>query len=580
MKFDPTVIDRIRASVNLVDLISGYVRLRKQGQNHVALCPFHQEKTPSFSVSETKQIFKCFGCGAGGDVFGFIQQIEHLSFPESVEFLARRCGIRLEEYRPDTPDAGAQLRSRLLEVMQAAERFFRLALEEDREARQYLEKRGIRGDTADRFGLGFAPGGGRLQSHLERIGFTADEQEQCGLLARNEQGERYEKFRHRIIFPIRSLNGQTIAFGGRILGEGRPKYLNSPETPLYHKGMHLYGLHSARDAIRRQGFAVVVEGYFDCVVPHQFGIRNVVASLGTALTEAQVRLLGRLTRRVVVNFDPDTAGMAAALRSIDLFLQGGFQVNILTLPGGEDPDSYLRHHGLERYQERLKQSLPFVDFLLEYHCSRQKNPGSPTAKQEITDQVMPYVARLPNRVERAEYLSRMASRLAIPEPVLVAELRKYARRRDSTAESRARTPAPEPTLAEKTLVAALSDDRMRPLVLESAQAGMFEGLRTESLFRRLTSGENQTGFCDVFSIRGVLEDEDLDLFDRLSIQSPQLLNEEVVRNCLAAIQELQVNRLSLQIQQEIARCEKSGEAPAALDELLRRKQELLRRRHR
>jgi DNA primase len=221
-----------------------------------------------------------------------------------------------------------------------------------------------------------------------------------------------------------------------------------------------------------------------------------------------------------------------------------------------------------------------VDFLLEYHWSRQKNPASPAAKQEITDQVMPYVAALPNRVERAEYLSRMASRLAIPEPVLVGELRKYKRRREFAAEQGARNAAPEPTLAEKTLVAALSDDRVRPLVLEFAQAGMFEGLRTESLFRRLSFGENQTGFRDVFSIRGVLEGDDLDLFDRLSLQSPQPLNEEVVRNCLAAIEELQVNRLSLQIQQEIARCEKSGEASAALDELLRHKQELLRRRHR
>ncbi len=579
MKFDSSLIDRIRASVNLVDLVSGYVRLRKQGQNYVALCPFHQEKTPSFSVSETKQIYKCFGCGAGGDVFGFIQQVEHLSFPESVEFLARRCGIRLAEQSAKPADDSARLRSRLLEVMQTAERFFRLALEEDREANEYLSERGIGPETVEHFGLGYAPGGGRMQGHLESRGFSPDEQEQAGLLVRNEQGERYEKFRRRIMFPIRSLSGQTIAFGGRILCDGRPKYLNSPETPLYHKAMHLYGLHSAREAIRRQGFAVVVEGYFDCVVPHQFGIRNVVASLGTALTEAQVRLLGRFTRRVVVNFDPDTAGMAAALRSIDLFLAGGFQVNVLTLPGGEDPDSYLRHQGVERYQERLKQSLPFVDFLLEYHCSQHRNPGSPTAKQAIVDQVMPYVARLPNRVERAEYVSRIASRLAIAEPVVVAELRRYTRRRDSVADSPGVKSAPEPTLAEKTLVAALAEEQFRPLVLESAQEGMFEGLRTESLFRRLTSGENQTGLSDVFSIRGALEGDDLDLFDRLSIQSPQPLSEEVVRNCLVAIGELQISRLSMQIQEEIAHCERSGQTSTALDELLRRKQELVRRRH-
>lgn len=579
MKFDPAVLDRIRTSVNLVDLISGYARLRKQGQNYVGLCPFHQEKTPSFSVSESKQIFKCFGCGAGGDVFGFIQQIEHLSFPEAVEFLARRSGIRIERQQAPVSDAGARVRDRLLEVMQLTETFFRERLEEDQEAREYLEERGIGAETVELFGLGYAPGGGRLPAYLEHRGYTADEQELCGLLVRNEAGDRYEKFRRRVIFPIRNLSGQTIAFGGRILGEGRPKYLNSPETPLYQKGSHLYGLQTSREAIRRQGFAILVEGYFDCIVPQQFGIHNVVASLGTALTESQVRLLGRFTRRVVVNFDPDTAGMAAALRSIDLFLAGGFQVNVLTLPGGDDPDTFLRHHGVDTYRERIKASQPFIDFLLEFHLSRQKVPGSPTAKQEVTDQVMPYVARLPNRVERAEYLSRLASRLAIQEAVLVAELRKYSRRRDGQV-TRTAVPVAEPTPAEKTLVAALGDDRFRRQLLESLNQELFIGLRTESLFRQIGRLENQRGQTDVFTLRGVLEGEDLDLFDRLSVQPPQALSDEVIRNSLEAVEELQINRLSLQIQEEIARCEKPGESSSQLDDLLRRKQELLRRRHR
>jgi DNA primase len=578
MKFDSALLDRIRSSVNLVDLISGYARLRKQGQNFVGLCPFHQEKTPSFSVSETKQIFKCFGCGAGGDAFGFIQQIEHLSFPEAVEFLARRSGIPIEHPAGPASDESSRMRARLLEIMQSAEEYFRSALEQDAEALEYLTERDISAETVEQFGLGYAPGGGRLEGLLERKGYRIDELESCGLLVRNEAGERYEKFRRRLMFPIRNLSGQAIAFGGRLLGDGRPKYLNSPETPLYHKGMHLYGLGVSRDAIRRQGFAVVVEGYFDCIIPHQFGVRNVVASLGTALTESQVRLLGRYTRRVVVNFDPDTAGMAAALRSIDLFLAGGFQVNVLTLPGGEDPDSYLRHQGVAGYQERIKTSLPFVDFLLDFHLARQKNPGSPASKQRVTDEVMPYLARLPNRVERAEYLSRLASRLAVPEAVLVAELRKYSRRREGAAALR--PPAqPEPTPAEKTLVAALSDERLRHRVLAVLEPDLFTGLRTEKLFRRIFESANQTDSAGVFSMRAVLEGEDLDLFDRLSMGSLHSLTEEAVRNSLEAVGELQISRLSLQIQEEIARCEKSGEASERLDELLRRKQDLLRRRH-
>jgi DNA primase len=403
--------------------------------------------------------------------------------------------------------------------------------------------------------------------------------EECGLLVRNEAGDTYEKFRRRLMFPIRNLSGQTIAFGGRILGDGRPKYLNSPETPLYQKGSNLYGLHASRDGIRRTGFAVIVEGYFDCIMPHQFGVHNVVASLGTALTESQVRLLARFTHQVVVNFDPDTAGMAAALRSIDLFLAGGFQVSVMSLPGGQDPDVFLRRNGLAAYEERIRNSPSFVDFLLEFHLARQQNPGSPAAKQQVSDEVMPYVARLSNRVERAEYLSRMASRLGVAEAVLVLELRKFTRWRE-TGEPRPVSAQPDPTLAEKTLVAALGDDRLRPQLLALLDPTDFTGLRTESLFRRIAQLENQTGESGVFRIRGALEGEDLDLFERLALQSPQHLTEDSVRNSLRAVEEMQINRLSLQIQEEIARSEKSGEGVPALDELLRRKQELVRRRHR
>ncbi|MEJ2082740.1 MAG: DNA primase, partial [Acidobacteriota bacterium] len=273
MKFDTSFIERVRMSVNIVDLVGGYVRLRKQGQNHSALCPFHQEKTPSFSVSESRQIFKCFGCGVGGDVFAFVQQIEHLTFPEAVTFLAERSGIPLPANPAESSGENVE-RMRLLEIMRLADEFYREQLPRSSDAQDYLARRKITSETISRFGLGFAPPGSQIRDHLSSHGFSLAELEKCGLVARGEGGSCYDKFRSRVTFPIQNLGGQTIAFGGRILGDGVPKYLNSPETPLYSKGRNLYGLLAAREAIRRSGFAILVEGYFDCVVPSQCGVAN------------------------------------------------------------------------------------------------------------------------------------------------------------------------------------------------------------------------------------------------------------------------------------------------------------------
>ena len=587
MKFDSDFIDRVRLGVDIVDLVGGYVRLRRQGQNFSALCPFHQEKTPSFSVSQSRQIFKCFGCGVGGDVFAFIQQIEHLTFPEAVALLAERAGIALPTSSGE-PSSRELERNRLLEIMRQADEFFRDQLSSSTVARQYLERRQITDETVERFGLGFAPPGSRLRDYLQERGYTLTELEKCGLVARGEAGSCYDKFRNRLLFPIRNLAGQTIAFGGRILGDGQPKYLNSPETPLYSKSRNLYGLLASRDAIRQSGFAILVEGYFDCIVPAQFGIGNIVASLGTSLTDGQVHLLGRYTRKVIVNFDPDSAGINAALRSIDLFLGQGFQVNVLRLPQGEDPDSFILNNGADRYREALKGSASFVDFLLERFSQQQKDPRSPKGKQEIVDRVLPYIARLPNRIERAEYISTISSRLALDERLVMTELRKQARserpRGGTASDDAANIPARatlEPTIAERNLLAALMSDTHRQAVMNVLTADLYRGLVCERIFDQIVQLGNQNSEFCIFTVRKALQGDDLDLLDRISLQSAETeLSDEVVTSSVEALQDLQCNRISRQIQEEITREERQGVPSPRLEELLRKKEEIQRRRRR
>jgi DNA primase len=580
MRFDTELTERVRNTVNIVDLIGGYVRLRKRGQNYTALCPFHTEKTPSFSVSESKQIFKCFGCGAGGDAFAFVQRIENLSFPEAIHHLAERYGVPVPKADPKANEAAGR-RARILELMQHATEFFSTSLKSNSKAQSYLTNRGIDRETIERFSLGFAPAGNQLLRYLKSAGYTTQEAELCGTTKKSDSGEYYDKFRNRIIFPICNLSGKTIAFGGRIQGDGVPKYLNSPETPLYQKGDNLYGLSVTRDEIRQRDFAVLVEGYFDCIVPYQFGIRNIVASLGTALTGNQTRVLGRYTRNVVVSFDPDTAGSAATLRSIDLFLAQGFHVNILTLPKGEDPDSFIIANGPTPYLDLIKNSSPYLDFLLGFFLGEVKNPLSPKGKQEIISRILPYLLKVPNRIERAEYLSRIASRIRVAEDLLVQEIRRIARHpRDTQVELRTQVPEAKPTLAESTLLSAVIEEKTRPKALEILDPSLFEGLRSESVFQQIFELKNQNQEISVTRLRDLIGEDDRDWLDHVTMEpSAMLPSVEAIRNSVDAIRRLQVNRLSREIQEEIAQEERTGMASPKLNELLARKESLRRQQH-
>lgn len=575
MRLDPSFTEQVRNSVSIVGVISQYVRLKKTGLNHQGLCPFHSEKDPSFTVNENKQMFFCFGCNVGGDVIKFIQLIENISYPEAIRMLAERSGIHLPQTEGEAKSY--EKKSRLMKAIQAARQFFSESLNESSLAQKYLANRQIEGTSIDGFGLGFAPGANSLMRRLSSQGFSKQELVDCGLLVQNDAGEHYDKFRNRIMFPISDLTGRTIAFGGRIIGDKQPKYLNSPETILYHKGSHLYGLNLARSTIRERDFAILVEGYFDCVIPYQTGVKNIVASLGTALTQGQVKILGRYTRNVIVSFDPDSAGTTAAIRSIDLFLAQGFQVNILRLPEGEDPDSFILSRGVSAYLAELKESEPYLDFLLNLFLSREKDPRTAKAKSSVAGKILPYLAKIPNRIQRSEYLSRISSRLRINQDALSFELRKY--KQPSGNRSIHLLPEDDVTLAEKSLLAALLESDDPKHLASQLELKLFEGLRTEALFSKILELRNQNQEISVINLRELLDEEDRKFFDRIVVGGDdETFLEKDIKSCISALKDQYLERLSRQIQEEIEKEEKEGIASTRLIELLREKESIGRQR--
>lgn len=415
-----TDAEEIRSAIDIVKIVGDYVQLRKAGVNFKGLCPFHQEKTPSFNVHPQKQIFHCFGCGVGGDVFKFVMLIESVSFPEALKRVAEKAGIKLKERPTDAvSDAAARDREVLTRMHETAARFFASQLSataEGRAARAYLTDRGLTDENIARFRIGYAPSDGRgLLRQLEGSGFSGDMMVKSGLVHAEAEGRsRFDRFRRRVMFPIARESGAVVAFGGRALGDDQPKYLNSPETPIYTKSRVLYHLDGAANAIRKGDEAILVEGYMDAIAVASAGFDQVVASCGTSLTPSQVRLLARYTRRVVVNYDPDSAGVAATERSLELLLDEGFECRVLALPGGLDPDSFIRKRGVAAYAERLKSAPSYLDYLTDRAISAH-DLGTPSGKVGAVNAVLPYVTRLPDRQLRVQWADRLASRLRLDE---------------------------------------------------------------------------------------------------------------------------------------------------------------------
>ncbi len=578
MRFDDTFIEQVRNGISIVDLVGGYVRLQKKGKDYGALCPFHSEKTPSFTVSEAKQIFYCFGCQAGGDIFKFIMLMENLTFPESIHQLAESQGIPLP-HSTKKSEAESVRRQRLLKILEVATHFFSRRLEGRKDALAYLKDRQITQETIDQFSIGYAPAGQNLLQELTGQGFDVKEVLACGLIKEGDSGGYYDNFRNRIMFPIHNLSGKTIAFGGRILGDGIPKYLNSPETPLYSKSQNLYPLDLTRNEIRERDFAIIVEGYFDCIIPFHFGIRNVVASLGTSLTESQVKVLGRYTRNVITNYDPDSAGTAATLRSIDLFLEQGFRVNVLQLPTGEDPDVFLRKQGTEAYREKLKSSQSYLDFVLSQFMSQQRDSFSPKGKQEVVSQILPYLVKMPNPIERAEYVSRIASRLQLDESLLLLEMRKMPARKRETSRFDYSVPVEQGTRAENILLVAMLEEKWAASTIEELEPELFEGLRTEKIFQGIFQLKEQATEITAIRLRELISEEtDQHLIEEMALRSADFpLSEEDIKSSIQELKRMKDERLIRQLQEEIKAEEKEHSDSDKIKELLDQKQNLRRK---
>lgn len=423
------IIAEVKRNNEIVSVISEYVTLKERGRSHLGLCPFHQEKTPSFTVSRDKQLYHCFGCGAGGDVISFIMQLENLTFPQALRFLAERANLEISLSALETPGMkkAKQEQEWVFRLHQLAAAYYRKALSDPalgRKARAYLEARGIKPRTAEEFFLGYAPPSWTaLVELLRKKGVPLDRAEKAGLVIGGAEGF-YNRFRDRLIFPIMTPQGKTAAFGARIMGEGQPKYLNSPDTPVFHKGKYLYGLYQAREAIRTAGKAVIVEGYLDVIQAHQAGIEYVVASLGTALTRDQIKTLKRYTQQVVIAYDADSAGQAATVRGLDLLRQEGVDVRVAILPAGDDPDTLIKREGREAFVQAIAEAKDLFSFKLEY-LLQHAELSTAEGKAEAVKKVLPLLAKVDSVVAREAYIKTLAEEIGVSEEAIYIEWRSF-----------------------------------------------------------------------------------------------------------------------------------------------------------
>src|SRR5712691_10462040 len=414
--FPQPFIDDLNSHADIVVVIQDYVSLKKAGANYKGLCPFHAEKTPSFQVNRDKGFFYCYGCGVGGDVFKFLELHEKTGFQDAVKLLAQRFGMPLPEMEAsDEQRANTAERESLLKVHEAAAAWFRAQLAAaDARIRNQLADRGIAPGTIEALGLGYAPPlRDGLRRHLLTHGFSDGLLVRGGLVVQRDDGSVVDRFRNRLMIPICRETGSVIAFGGRAADDDQlPKYLNSPETPIYVKSRTLYGLNLSKAAIRQGGFAVLVEGYFDFAQVYQAGFQSVVASCGTALTAQQAQLLRRFTSKVVLNFDPDAAGQGAAAKSSELLVSEGFDVNVALLPGGEDPDTFVRKQGRQSYAERLRTSRPYLEYLLD-RAATGHDLTSDEGRRQFLSSMLSVAARIPDPAARDQFADRLAHKARI-----------------------------------------------------------------------------------------------------------------------------------------------------------------------
>ncbi len=614
--------DQLKQQADIVRIIGEYVKLRKSGaQNFQGLCPFHKEKTPSFSVHATRGYFHCFGCGESGDVYQFLQKIEGITFGEAIRELAHKLGVPMPKMQFDSPAEAreAALRAKLLDMHERACNWFREQLRkpEAAHAREYLAGRGLNQDMIATFRIGFAPESGFLLRDRLRGEFDDELLKASGLFSWKEQttpptakeaedrapadsngesrerlttsGERlavYSKFRNRITFPICNEAGRVIAFTGRTLSadeKAGPKYLNSPETPIYSKSRVLFNLHHAKEAVRKLEYAILVEGQMDCISVYAAGFHNVIASSGTAFTDAQARLLGRFSHRIVVNFDPDTAGAAAAERSLALLVEEDFEIKVLTLDSGFDPDLFIRKKGAQSYANALKAAPRYFDYLIDR--ARAKFPvRTPEGKVKALNYLLPHIQRVPSRIARMELAGEISQKIGIDSAVLSQELKSAATSR--SAHTVKQPPALQVTDSERILIRALStqselhgghtstregaDEEFDPALqarFALEREPLYHGLGAETLISAILAAPDQ----DPTTLE--LSDPDRRLLSQCLLREEEELTPELLEAAIGSLRRRTLERRQRQIRAQIVEAERRNDS-ASLSHLLREKLEV------
>ncbi|MFZ1050189.1 MAG: DNA primase [Candidatus Sulfotelmatobacter sp.] len=584
----------VKQQADIVRIIGDYIKLKKAGaQNYSGLCPFHGEKTPSFSVHATRQFYHCFGCGVSGDVFSFVQKVENITFPESVRLVAQKLGIPLPKATYSSPGEAkeAKLRAQLLDVQERAAAFFQECLKrpEGARAREYLTGRGLNEDTIVRFRIGYAPDSGFLLRDRLAGDFSEEVLRESGLFSwkqedsrqqsavssqqseagnRKSEGAMYSKFRNRVMFPIANEVGKIIAFTGRTLAtdeKAGPKYLNSPETGIYSKGRVLFNLDHAKEAIRKLDYAILVEGQMDCISVYAAGFHNVIASSGTAFTALQAKLLGRFTKNVIVNFDPDTAGAKATERTLSLLVEEEFNIRVLTLEQGFDPDLYIRRKGKDAYGEALRGSQKYFDYLIDR--ARAHFPvRSAEGKVKAVNYLLPHIQRVPSRIVRDELGQEIAQKLGIDSAVLRQELRHVAAERSAAA---VKAPVEvQATDAERILIRALASARQMQPGAEHFSArdgaeeefdparqaqyafqreGLHRGMATESLVEALLNAT--AGVADVMDVPQI--ESDRRLLASILLKEEEELTPELLERAVRALRKIHFKRDMARVLREL-----------------------------
>lgn len=580
MKFPQSFIDEVRSSADIVTVISDSVSLRKAGNAYKGLCPFHGEKTPSFNVMREKGFFHCFGCGVGGDVFKFVELQEKIGFQEAVRHLAARFGIPIPEMEAtgEQRESAAE-REALVKIHEVALAYFREQLASPAGARwrEYLLKdRGLKQETIDELQIGWAPASrDGLRQRLLKAGFHPVQLVTSGLISRRDDGNEIDRFRNRLMIPIMRDTGTVIAFGGRALeADQQPKYLNSPETPIYSKGRTLYGLNLTKSHLRKGNFALLVEGYFDFAQVHQAGGFPVIATSGTALTSQQAQMLRRFAAKAVLCYDADRAGQAAAERSSELLVSEGFDVNVVQLPGGEDPDTFMQKHGREAFVAQLKKSRPYLEYLLD-RAAAEHDVTRDDGRREFLRRMLGVASRIPDPAVRDQFADRLAHKARVTEAVVRAEIRKAA------AERKTELPAERvPTLqghirkAEKGLIWTLVHHPAEAVqALRGLESDDLKGLSTENLLRTARD----------LNVRP--EDVPATLMERLSTVEAELLASVAAEPsppavlpdlCVVALKYVRLERQLAEVQRELNRLQNMGDTGPALMDLLHQKQQMIR----